>query len=86
MLNTTRQENPTAKAVILAEIKKFLSPKKETSFVDFIKQNNLRCLRSKQLDFGTRVSVIKKDGREVYAYGNTFHEAFSELKRKFGTV
>ena len=86
MKTSTHTENPTAKAVILAGLKKILSPKKETSFVDFIKQNNLRCLRSKQLDFGTRVSVIKKEGKEVYAYGKNFHEAFSELKRKFGTV
>ena len=78
-------ENPTAKAVILAGLKKFLSPKKETSFVDFIKENNLKSLRSKKLRFATRVSVVK-NGREIYGYGNTFHEAFSELKRKFGTV
>ena len=86
MSNKTEKENPTAKAVILAGLKKILSPKEETSFVDFIKQNNLRCLRSKQLDFGTRISVIKKEGKEVYAYGKNFHEAFSELKRKFGSV
>ena len=85
MSNRTHTENPTAKAVILAEIKKFLSPKKETSFVDFIKENNLKSLRSKKLRFATRVSVVK-NGREIYGYGNTFHEAFSELKRKFGTV
>ena len=85
MKATTTQENSTAKAVILAEIKKFLSPKKETSFVDFIKENNLKSLRSKKLRFATRVSVVK-NGREIYGYGNTFHEAFSELKRKFGTV
>ena len=85
MLNTTRQENPTAKAVILAGLKKILFPKKETSFVDFIKENNLKSLRSKKLRFATRVSVVK-NGREIYGYGNTFHEAFSELKRKFGTV
>ena len=85
MLNVTHTENLTAKAVILAEIKKFLSPKKETSFVDFIKENNLKSLRSKKLRFATRVSVVK-NGREIYGYGNTFHEAFSELKRKFGTV
>ena len=78
-------ENPTAKAVILAGLKKILSPKKETSFVDFIKENNLKSLRSKKLRFATRVSVVK-NGREIYGYGNTFHEAFSELKRKFGTV
>ncbi len=85
MKTSTHTENPTAKAVILAEIKKFLSPKKETSFVDFIKENNLKSLRSKKLRFATRVSVVK-NGREIYGYGNTFHEAFSELKRKFGTV
>ena len=79
-------ENYTAKAVILAGLKKILFPKKETSFVDFIKQNNLRCLRSKQLDFGTRVSVITSSGREIYGYGNTFTDAFTELKRKFGSV
>ena len=78
-------ENPTAKAVILAGLKKILFPKKETSFVDFIKENNLKSLRSKKLRFATRVSVVK-NGREIYGYGNTFHEAFSELKRKFGTV
>lgn len=85
MRNQTHTENSTAKAVILAGLKKILTTK-EPSLTDFIKQNNLRCLRSKQLDFGTRVSVIKKDGREVYAYGNTFTDAFSELKRKFGSV
>ena len=85
MRNQIKKENPTAKAVILAEIKKFLSPKKETSFVDFIKENNLKSLRSKKLRFATRVSVVK-NGREIYGYGNTFHEAFSELKRKFGSV
>ena len=86
MRNQTHTENPTAKAVILAGLKKILFPKKETSFVDFIKQNNLRCLRSKQLDFGTRVSVITSSGREIYGYGNTFTDAFTELKRKFATV
>ena len=85
MKTQTTQENSTAKAVILAGLKKILTTK-EPSLTDFIKQNNLRCLRSKQLDFGTRVSVIKKEGKEVYAYGKNFHEAFSELKRKFGTV
>ena len=84
MRNTTRQENPTAKAVILAGLKKILKTE-ETSFVDFIKENNLKSLRSKKLRFATRVSVVK-NGREIYGYGNTFHEAFSELKRKFGTV
>ncbi len=78
-------ENPTAKAVILAEKKKFLSPKKETSFVDFIKENNLKSLRSKKLRFATRVSVVK-NGREIYGYGNTFTDAFTELKRKFVSV
>ncbi len=86
MKATTTQENPTAKAVILAGLKKFLSPKKETSFVDFIKQNNLRCLRSKRFRFATRVSVITSSGREIYGYGNTFTDAFTELKRKFGSV
>ena len=85
MLNVTHTENPTAKAVILAGLKKILFSKKETSFVDFIKENNLKSLRSKKLRFATRVSVVK-NGREIYGYGNTFHEAFSELKRKFGTV
>ncbi len=85
MKTSTHTENHTAKAVIHAEIKKFLSPKKETSFVDFIKENNLKSLRSKKLRFATRVSVVK-NGREIYGYGKNFHEAFSELKRKFGSV
>ncbi len=85
MKTSTHTENPTAKAVILAEIKKFLSPKKETSFVDFIKENNLKSLRSKKLRFATRVSVVK-NGREIYGYGNTFTDAFTELKRKFVSV
>ena len=84
MSNKTENENPTAKAVILAGLKKILKTE-ETSFVDFIKENNLKSLRSKKLRFATRVSVVK-NGREIYGYGNTFHEAFSELKRKFGTV
>ena len=78
-------ENSTAKAVILAGLKKILTTK-EPSLTDFIKQNNLRCLRSKRFRFATRVSVITSSGREIYGYGNTFTEAFSELKRKFGTV
>lgn len=85
MLNVTQKENSTAKAVILAGLKKILTTK-EPSLTDFIKQNNLRCLRSKRFRFATRVSVITSSGREIYGYGNTFTAAFSELKRKFGTV
>ena len=85
MLNVTQKENSTAKAVILAGLKKILTTK-EPSLTDFIKQNNLRCLRSKRFRFATRVSVITSSGREIYGYGNTFIDAFSELKRKFGTV
>ncbi len=82
MSNTTTQENSTAKAVILAGLKKILTIK-EPSLTDFIKQNNLRCLRSKRFRFATRVSVITSCGREIYGYGNTFTDAFTELKRKF---
>ena len=85
MRNTTTQENSTAKAVILAGLKKILTTK-EPSLTDFIKQNNLRCLRSKRFRFATRVSVITSCGREIYGYGNNFSDAFSELKRKFGSV
>ena len=85
MLNVTQKENTTAKAVILAELKKILTTK-EPSLTDFIKQNNLRCLRSKRFRFATRVSVITSSGREIYGYGNNFSDAFSELKRKFGSV
>ena len=85
MSNKLTQENSTAKAVILAGLKKILTTK-EPSLTDFIKQNNLRCLRSKRFRFATRVSVITSSGREIYGYGNTFTDAFSELKRKFGTV
>ena len=85
MLNVTQKENSTAKAVILAELKKILTTK-EPSLTDFIKQNNLRCLRSKRFRFATRVSVITSSGREIYGYGNNFSDAFSELKRKFGSV
>ena len=84
MLNKLTQENSTAKAVILAGLKKILT--KDSSLTDFIKQNNLRCLRSKRFRFATRVSVITSSGREIYGYGNTFTDAFSELKRKFGSV
>jgi len=80
----TTQENSTAKAVILTGLKKILT--KEPSLTDFIKQNNLRCLRSKRFRFATRVSVITSSGREIYGYGNNFSDAFSELKRKFGSV
>ena len=85
MRNQIKKENSTAKAVILAGLKKILTTK-EPSLIDFIKQNNLRCLRSKRFRFATRVSVITSSGREIYGYGNTFTDAFSELKRKFGTV
>ena len=85
MSNKLTQENSTAKAVILAGLKKILTTK-EPSLTDFIKQNNFRCLRSKRFRFATRVSVITSSGREIYGYGNTFTDAFSELKRKFGSV
>ena len=85
MRNQIKKENSTAKAVILAGLKKILTTK-EPSLTDFIKQNNLRCLRSKRFRFATRVSVITSSGREIYGYGNTFTDAFSELKRKFGSV
>ena len=85
MLNKLTQENTTAKAVILAGLKKILTTK-EPSFSDFIKQNKIRCLRSKRFRFATRVSVITSNGREIYGYGNNFSDAFSELKRKFVSV
>ena len=85
MKTQIKKENSTAKAVILAGLKKILTTK-EPSLTDFIKQNNLRCLRSKRFRFATRVSVITSSGREIYGYGNTFTDAFSELKRKFGSV
>ena len=85
MKATTTQENSTAKAVILAELKKILTTK-EPSLTYFIKQNNLRCLRSKRFRFAVRVSVITKEGKEIYAYGNTMHDGFLELKRKFASV
>ena len=85
MKTQTTQENTTAKAVILAGLKKIMITK-ESSITDFIKQNNLRCLRSKRFRFATRVSVITSSGREIYGYGNNFSDAFSELKRKFGSV
>ena len=84
MSNKLTQENSTAKAVILAGLKKILT--KDSSLTDFIKQNNLRCLRSKRFRFATRVSVITSSGREIYGYGNNFSDAFSELKCKFGSV
>ena len=84
MLNKTTQENSTAKAVILAELKKILT--KEPSLTDFIKKNQLRSFRSKHCRFAVRVSVITKEGKEIYAYGNTMHDGFLELKRKFASV
>ena len=84
MKTQTTQENSTAKAVILAGLKKIFT--KDPSLTDFIKQNNLRCLRSKRFRFATRVSVITSSGREIYGYGNNFSDAFTELKRKFVSV
>ena len=84
MKATTTQENSTAKAVILAELKKILT--KEPSLTDFIKKNQLRSFRSKHCRFAVRVSVITKEGKEIYAYGNTMHDGFLELKRKFASV
>ena len=80
----TTQENTTAKAVILAGLKKILT--KDSSLTDFIKKNQLRSFRSKHCRFAVRVSVITKEGKEIYAYGNTMHDGFLELKRKFASV
>ena len=85
MLNKLTQENSTAKAVILAGLKKILTTK-EPSLTDFIKKNQLRSFRSKHCRFAVRVSVITKEGKEIYAYGNTMHDGFLELKRKFASV
>ena len=84
MLNVTKKEKTTAKAVILAGLKKILT--KEPSLTDFIKHHQLRSFRSKHCRFAVRVSVITKEGREIYAYGNTMHDGFLELKRKFASV
>lgn len=86
MRNQTHTETTTAKAVILAGLKKILSTKKEPSLTDFIKENNLRSFRSKHCKFAVRVSVITETGKEVYAYGNTMHDGFIQLKRKFASV
>ena len=75
MKTQTTQENTTAKAVILAELKKILTTK-EPSLTDFIKMNQLRSLRSKRFRFATRVSVITSSGREIYGDGNNFSDAF----------
>lgn len=85
MRNQIKKENSTAKAVILAGLKKMLT-KREPSLTDFIKQHQLRSFRSKHCRFAVRVSVITKEGKEIYAYGNTMHDGFLELKRKFASV
>ena len=57
---------------------------KKTSICRFAKENDVRCFRARKLKNGlTRLSVIKRDGNEVFALGRNFSSAYLELLYKF---
>lgn len=57
---------------------------RKTGICKFAKEHNVRCFRARKLKNGhTRVSVIKKDGTEVFALGRNFSSAYLELVYKF---
>lgn len=50
----------------------------------FFRRHSLRCLRTRKTKFGQlRLSVLDNSGRETYAYGKDFSEAFHNLETKF---
>ena len=57
---------------------------RKTGICKFAKEHNVRCFRARKLKNGnTRLSVITKDGSEVFALGRNFSSAFLELVYKF---
>lgn len=57
---------------------------KKTSICKFAKDNDVRCFRARKLKNGlTRISVITREGKEVFALGRNFSSAYLELLYKF---
>ena len=57
---------------------------RKTGICKFAKEHNVRCFRARKVSNGlTRISVITKDGKEVFALGRNFSAAFLELVYKF---
>ena len=57
---------------------------RKTGICKFAKEHNVRCFRARKVSNGlTRISVITKDGKEVFALGRNFSSAFLELVYKF---
>ena len=57
---------------------------RKTGICKFAKEHNVRCFRARKVSNGlTRISVITKDGKEVFALGRNFSSAYLELVYKF---
>ncbi len=65
-------------------VRNWFSKPKKHSICKFVQDHQLRCLRARTMPFGAvRVSVITKEGREVYNYDRNFTMAYLGLKNKF---
>ncbi|MEC5157049.1 hypothetical protein [Chryseobacterium sp. MP_3.2] len=63
-----------------------LVPTKKISICRFVRENNIRCFRSRKLRNGkTRVSIITKEGREVFEINTDFTSAWNALILKFNS-
>ena len=57
---------------------------RKTGICKFAKEHNVRCFRARKVSNGlTRISVITKDGKEVFALGRNFSSAYLGLVYKF---
>ena len=57
---------------------------RKTGICKFAKEHNVRCFRARKVSNGlTRISVITREGKEVFALGRNFSSAYLELVYKF---
>lgn len=59
---------------------------RKTGICKFAKEHNVRCFRARKVSNGlTRISVITREGKEVFALGRNFSAAYLELVYKFNS-
>ena len=57
---------------------------RKTGICKFAKEHNVRCFCVRKVSNGlTRISVITREGKEVFALGRNFSSAYLELVYKF---
>ena len=61
-----------------------LVPTKKISICQFARENKIRCFRSRKMNNGkTRLSIITKEGKEIFEINKDFTSAWNALILKF---